>query len=92
MILLSDHRLLYLVKSDLFGGWQVDWTYRWCELKTIKSTDRGVEITLESKEGKRVLGLFGSHDSSKKLILVPQKIRRDKLVEIMNELKSNDQN
>lgn len=88
VILLSDHRILYLVKNDFFGGWQVEWTYRWAEIKTIQSLDQGVQIVLESKENKKVLGLFGSSSTIKKIILVPHKARRDMLAKLMTDLKN----
>lgn len=92
VVLLSDHRILYLIKNDLFGGWQLEWTNRWIEISTIRATDRGVEILLKSgKEGgNKKFSLFGSSEALKKLLLIPQKERRNQLALIMDNLKMKD--
>lgn len=65
---------------------QVDWTYRWTEISSIKETERGVQIVIGEKT-KKVLGLFGSNEQLKKLILIQQRAKRDNLTTIMNGLK-----
>lgn len=65
---------------------QVDWTYRWTEISSIKETERGVQIVIGEKT-KKVLGLFGSNEQLKKLILIQQRAKRDNLTTIMDGLK-----
>ncbi|XP_037905174.1 vacuolar protein sorting-associated protein 13 isoform X4 [Hermetia illucens] len=89
VLLLSDHRAIYGMKSDLFGSWAVQWAYRWEEVHMIRSSDRGLEITLK-KEGKKVMGLFTSVESSRKIILIPQKERRDHVAKLMDNLKQQE--
>lgn len=55
----------------------------------LRSVDKGVEVLIGEKQ-KKVLGLFGSNEQKKKIILVPQPARRAKLLKIMTELKSNE--
>jgi hypothetical protein len=67
---------------------QCEWTYKWPEIKQIQSISTGVEIVLESREGKsKILKMFGSTDANRKLIIMNQKSRRDLLAEKMNKLK-----
>lgn len=88
VLLLSDHRIMYCEKNDLFGGWQIDWSYRWNEIHMLRAIDKGVEVLIGEKS-KKVLGLFGSNDQKKKIIQIPQPARRERLLKIMDELKSN---
>lgn len=88
VLLLSDHRLLCCERNDLFGGWQVDWTYRWDEIHMIRALDKGIEIMIGEKT-KKVLGLFGSSEQQKKLIPIKQAAKRDNLIQIMTKLKAN---
>ena len=82
VVLLSDHRIMYCVKNDIFGGWQVDWTYRWPEISSIKITERGVEIVIGEKT-KKVFGMFGSSEKLKKVILIQQRAKRENLTIII---------
>lgn len=77
--------LIDMQKIDL----QIDWSYRWSEITKINSLDRGVEVVIGEKS-KKVLGLFGSNEQKKKLILIPQVARRAQLHKIMIELKANE--
>lgn len=86
VLLLSDQRVLYCVKNDLFGGWQVEWTYRWNEISAIRATERGVELFIGEKN-RKVLGLFSSSEQQKKLILIAQKAKREQLACNMDRLK-----
>lgn len=52
----------------------------------VRSTERGVEILIGEKN-KKMLGLFGSGEQPKKLLLIQQKAKRDKLAMIMDKLK-----
>lgn len=89
VILLTDHRILYLMKNDLFGGWQVEWTHRWNELIAVLSNERGVELSLANKEQKKgFTGFFGSSKPMKKIVLIPNKAHREMVTKLMMELKA----
>lgn len=82
---------MYCVKNDLFGGWTVEWTYRWNEIKNVVSTERGVDIILAGKESKKMFTLFSTGDSLKKILLLPNKQKRNWLAQLMNTLKLNEE-
>lgn len=107
VLLLTDHRILYCEKNDIFGGWQVsfhfhlnaaqmyiiiiivfqvEWTYRWGEINMFRIVEKGVELIIGEKT-KKVLGIFGSSEQLKKLILMHQKAKRERLLAIMDKLK-----
>lgn len=65
----------------------MDWTYRWSDIVTVSVNERGVEIVIGEKN-KKMLGLFGSNEQHKKLILVEAKSKREKLWSIMDRLKN----
>lgn len=52
----------------------------------IRASEHGVEMLIGEK-GKKMLGLFGSNEQQRKLILIQQKARRDKLALLMDKLK-----
>ncbi|XP_068984481.1 intermembrane lipid transfer protein Vps13 isoform X1 [Bombus flavifrons] len=71
VLLLTDKRIAYLEHSDLFGGWRVHWTHAWQEMsEQPKIVDKGVQIFIKDSSKKKKLGLFGSTDQSK-IILIP---------------------
>ncbi|CAH1965913.1 unnamed protein product [Acanthoscelides obtectus] len=79
MVLLSDRRLAYIVKNDLFGGWQVEWSYTWDEIpEPAKVVTKGVLIAT-SKEKKK---LFGTNGSSKLILLNNPEQKEDLCVKI----------
>lgn len=54
----------------------------------LRAVDRGVEVLIGEKS-KKVLGLFGTNEQKKKLIQINEPLRRDRLLKVMDELKSN---
>lgn len=56
----------------------------------MRALDKGIEITVGEKP-KKIFGIFGSNDQQKKLIVVPQKAKRDHLHGIMERLKANEE-
>ncbi|XP_020707369.2 intermembrane lipid transfer protein Vps13 isoform X2 [Athalia rosae] len=93
VVLLTDKRIAFLKLSDLFGGWQVEWSYTWQEVNNApRVTDRGVEVPVRETQKKKKLGnLFGSTDHGK-LILVPdfeiRKLLCSKIEEQINQSSS----
>lgn len=71
VLLLTDKRLAYVEKSDLFGGWKVDWSYTWQEIDPPPTMiDKGIQICIRDNSRKKKLGgLFGSSDMVKVLLL-----------------------
>lgn len=87
VLLVSNHRVIYATKNDLFGTWTIHWTYLWNEISSIVSSDRGVEIILR-KENKKVLGFFSSSEVQRKVVNIPQRARRDNLASLMESLRT----
>jgi vacuolar protein sorting-associated protein 13A/C len=87
VLLVTDHRILYVVKSDLFGGWQSEWIYKWEEIASMRVVDRGLEITLEAPKQKSSFSkMFSSSDKLKKVLLINNRKRCEKLLGVMNSL------
>lgn len=55
----------------------------------LRAVNKGIEVMIGEKP-KKVLGLFGSGEQKKKMITIPQMARRDRLLKIMDDLKSNE--
>ncbi|XP_039442815.1 intermembrane lipid transfer protein Vps13 isoform X7 [Culex pipiens pallens] len=87
VVVLTDCRLIYATKSDLFGGWQCDWTHRWTELLSVSVVNDGVELVLRAKDNKSALKkMFSSSGNQKKVLLMPVAFRRNRLVEVAQKL------
>lgn len=71
VLLLTDKRIAYLERNELFGGWKVDWAYPWQEIgESPKLVNRGVQIFLKAGQKKMKLGnLFGGPDQSKIILI-----------------------
>lgn len=87
MFVVSDQRVLYCVRNDLFGGWQIEWTHRWEEIAAIQATPQGVELRLVKEQKKGFGGLFGGSEQHRKVLMIPRVARREQLVSIMMEIK-----
>lgn len=84
VVLLTDKRIMYIVHNDIFGGWQTEWGYTWDIVADPRFLEKGVFIsTGESR--KKVLGLFGSGESGK-LLLVKEPERRQWLLTKIEEM------
>ncbi|XP_018341629.1 PREDICTED: vacuolar protein sorting-associated protein 13C isoform X1 [Trachymyrmex septentrionalis] len=77
VLLLTDKRLSYLERSDLFGGWRVDWSHTWNEFsESAKIVEKGVQIFIKDTSKKKKLGLFGSTSQSKILLITDFNIKQ----------------
>ncbi|XP_039312283.1 vacuolar protein sorting-associated protein 13 isoform X2 [Solenopsis invicta] len=78
VLLLTDKRLSYLERNDLFGGWRVDWTHTWNEFsEPARVVEKGVQIFIKDASKKKKLGgLFGSADQSKILLISDHNIKQ----------------
>ncbi|XP_059615380.1 intermembrane lipid transfer protein Vps13 isoform X2 [Phlebotomus argentipes] len=87
VFVVSDQRVLYCVRNDLFGGWQIEWTHRWEEISSVQSTPQGVELRLVKEQKKGFSGLFGGSEHHRKILIIPRVARREQLVTIMRDIK-----
>ncbi|XP_055538544.1 intermembrane lipid transfer protein Vps13 isoform X2 [Wyeomyia smithii] len=88
VVVLTDCRIIYAVKSDLFGGWQCEWSHRWVEVLSISILNDGVEILLRSKDSKSALRkMFSSNANQKKILLLSVAYKRIRLAEMMDRLR-----
>ncbi|XP_055701182.1 intermembrane lipid transfer protein Vps13 isoform X2 [Phlebotomus papatasi] len=87
VFVVSDQRVLYCVRNDLFGGWQIEWTHRWEEIAAIQATPQGVELRLVKEQKKGFGGLFGGSEQHRKVLMIPRVARREQLVSIMMDIK-----
>lgn len=85
ILMLTDKRVMYIVHSDIFGGWQVEWDYTWESLNAPpRIVEKGIFLST-GEQKKKVLGFFG-HGESGKVILIQSKDIREWLVNKMVEL------
>lgn len=89
-MIVTNHRLLYVQRNEMFGIWNSLWSYLWNDINSVESTPRGVQITVK-QEGKKVLGLFASKESPRKLVLLGDERRRRHFVDKI-ESHRNDPN
>lgn len=80
ILLLTDKRIAYIVHNDIFGGWQIDWSYVWQELQIPpKIVPKGICIVTSEKKKK---GLFGSSDGGKVILISDPDVREEIFEEI----------
>ncbi|XP_039291061.1 vacuolar protein sorting-associated protein 13 [Nilaparvata lugens] len=80
ILLLTDKRILYVTHSDMFGGFQAEWTHTWGELsEPPKLADTGIILVLQDAKKK----LFRS-SNSKKMLVIPEEDRRKAVFAKMN--------
>ncbi|XP_013138688.1 PREDICTED: vacuolar protein sorting-associated protein 13C [Papilio polytes] len=73
-VMCTDKRLLYLERNNVFGGWQIVWTYLWSEIPEIPTAvSKGVYIPTAKK---KVLGMFSSSGSGKVIFLYDEQQKR----------------
>ncbi|KAF5289221.1 hypothetical protein FQR65_LT00109 [Abscondita terminalis] len=88
ILMLTDKRLIYVTHNDMFGGWQTEWSYTWQEIKPPPTiVAKGVQIsTMESK--KKKLGIFGSSDNGKVIVVGSPALREEICNKIEEQLKN----
>nr|XP_023025337.1 vacuolar protein sorting-associated protein 13-like [Leptinotarsa decemlineata] len=73
ILLLTNKRISYIC-HDIFGGWQVEWSYTWSEIPyPPKLVQKGLSITTIPKKKK----IFGTHEIGKTIILGDPKLKED---------------
>ncbi|XP_012058655.1 PREDICTED: vacuolar protein sorting-associated protein 13C [Atta cephalotes] len=92
VLLFTDKRLSYLERSDLFGGWRIDWSHTWNEFsESAKVVEKGVQIFIKDISRKKKLGLFGSTSQSKILLISDFNIKQllcSKIQEQINQFRA----
>ncbi|XP_045765599.1 vacuolar protein sorting-associated protein 13 isoform X2 [Maniola jurtina] len=74
VVMCTDKRLLYLEKNNVFGGWQIVWTYLWSEIPEVPTAvAKGVYIPTAKR---KVLGMFPSSGSGKVVFLYDEQQKR----------------
>lgn len=88
VLVLTDKRMAYITHNELFGSWQIDWSYTWTEIKQPATVSpKGVTVTI-SEGKKKKLGLFGSSDAGKTILIADPQLRNDLCTKI-EELRRN---
>ena len=73
MFISHCRRILFSSRGEIFGQWNVEFTYTWAELKEKpKLSAKGIEISLKEKEKKKFL--FGSSTSKKEIHISDKKL------------------
>ncbi|XP_023933797.2 intermembrane lipid transfer protein Vps13 isoform X2 [Bicyclus anynana] len=74
VVMCTDKRLLYLEKNNVFGGWQIVWTYLWSEIPEVPTAvAKGVYIPTAKK---KLLGMFPSSGSGKVIFLYDEQQKK----------------
>ncbi|KAJ8665252.1 hypothetical protein QAD02_006914 [Eretmocerus hayati] len=89
VLLLTDQRIAYVERCDLFGGWKVDWSYTWQEIESPPVlTDKGVQICLKDGQRRKKLGGLFSTAETVKILLIPD--LQTKQVNIVSNIALHD--
>ncbi|KAH8237095.1 hypothetical protein KR038_004232 [Drosophila bunnanda] len=81
-MIVTNYRLLYVQRNDMFGIWTSLWSYLWSDINYVTSESRGVQIIVKT-ESKKMLGLFSPKESNRKLVLLADERKRLALVDII---------
>ncbi|XP_060080495.1 intermembrane lipid transfer protein VPS13A-like [Ylistrum balloti] len=73
VLLVTDKRVIFANRGEIFGHWDADWTYTWVEMKEPpKRSQKGIEIYLKEKEKKKFL--FSSSTAKKEVSIGDQRL------------------
>ncbi|CAH1789713.1 unnamed protein product [Owenia fusiformis] len=82
VVLVTDKRVIFVKKGDIFGHWDCEWQYGWLDLKEPPaSTSKGIQILLKEKQKKS----FFSQKSLGKMIPMTDEKASDWIVLKMKE-------
>ncbi|XP_050092629.1 intermembrane lipid transfer protein Vps13 isoform X2 [Anopheles aquasalis] len=81
VVVLTDNRIIYASKSDMFGGWQSVWSHKWIEVLGISMFSEGIELLLRNRDNKSVLKKMLSPSGVNKKILISVSSKRARLAE-----------
>ncbi|KAL1140362.1 hypothetical protein AAG570_000294 [Ranatra chinensis] len=78
MLLLTDQRIAYLSHNEIFGGYQMDWSYTWQDMaEPPRVIENGVVLVTSDKK-KGVRGFFLQSDTGKVLLIQDAEMRKVK--------------
>uniref|UniRef100_A0A182IQ42 Vacuolar protein sorting-associated protein 13 n=1 Tax=Anopheles atroparvus TaxID=41427 RepID=A0A182IQ42_ANOAO len=87
VVVLTDSRIIYATKSEMFGGWQSEWTHKWTEVLGVSTLNDGVELLLRNRDNRSSLKkMFSSSGASKKILLLSGPAKRARLADEMQHL------
>ncbi|XP_052870380.1 intermembrane lipid transfer protein Vps13 [Anopheles cruzii] len=87
VVVLTDCRIIYAIKSEMFGGWQSEWSHKWTEILSVSVLNDGIELLLRNRDKKSSLKkMFSSSGPSKKILLMSATSRRARLSAEMSQL------
>lgn len=84
---MDDKICLLDLPINCISHFQVEWTYRWAEIRTFEVTEHAVVAIIKDVKKK----LFGMVDN-KKIILVDYQQKRLRLMEMLNKLLADQTN
>ncbi|GAB1605843.1 Hypothetical predicted protein [Argonauta hians] len=74
VLLVTDKRLIFANRGEIFGQWDCEWTHLYSELREApKLHGKGIEITLKEKEKKK---FFGSNLPKKVVMITDAKVKQ----------------
>ncbi|CAB3239394.1 unnamed protein product [Arctia plantaginis] len=86
VVMCTDKRILYIEKNNVFGGWQIMWTYLWTELPEVPTpVNKGVYIPTAKK---KMLGMFTSSGSGKVVFLYDEQQKKYLLAQCQRLMQS----
>lgn len=63
VVLVTNRRLMFITRGDVFGQWNTEWTYSWDEVKAPPTlTEKGIKILLKEPKKK---AFFGAKETGK---------------------------
>lgn len=63
VVLVTNRRLMFIIKGEVFGQWNTEWSYSWDEVKEPPTLmDKGIKILLKEPKKK---ALFGNKETGK---------------------------
>lgn len=84
ILLLTDKRIAYIMHNDIFGGWQIEWSYTWQDLSLpAQIVSNGVLIKVSDKKKKS----FFNTSVTGKTILVDDPELQEQILEEIESLR-----
>lgn len=86
VVMCTDKRMLYIEKNNVFGGWQIVWSYLWTDLPEVPTAvNKGVYIPTAKK---KVLGMFPTSGSGKVIFLYDEQQKKYLLAQCQRLMQS----
>ncbi|XP_022825403.1 vacuolar protein sorting-associated protein 13 isoform X2 [Spodoptera litura] len=86
VVMCTDKRMLYIEKNNVFGGWQIVWSYLWADLPEVPTAvNKGVYIPTAKR---KVLGMFPTSGSGKVIFLYDEQQKKYLLAQCQRLMQS----